>query len=45
MAAVQAVVEAEAELMQIEAHIRYLLGLGGIFPSRKNTDTEPSKKI
>ncbi len=35
MEPIQALIESEAELMQIEAHIRYLLGLGGKIQSKK----------
>jgi|GEM_PF-2095167 len=41
--AFQAMIEAEAELVQFEAHIRYLLGLGGIVQARKKSGSGGSK--
>lgn len=42
--ALQAKMEAEAELARVEAHVRYLLGLGGTLHSGKAKKTDPSKK-
>lgn len=41
LVAFQGVIEAEAELVRIEAHLRYLLGLGGL---RKKSESGSDKK-
>jgi hypothetical protein len=43
LSAFQAKIEAEAELARIEAHIRYLLGLGGTVHSRKRSESGSAK--
>jgi hypothetical protein len=43
MEPIQVMIESEAELMKVEAHIRYLLGLEGKLQSKKKGDSDTMK--